>query len=188
MHAQTHVRVCTTALTLSPTPSSFALVVSGKKCSNTASGSRSGVNGNGHCEAGNGGTLDDCLQCVLSNSACSDEFVNWQPAGGHYCKCVAAGDQCSARATDANYEVYRYATASPSFSPTTATTTPTPPPTCPPVRPPVRPSVCPSGTAWQSTAENSTPVNGMARTAKHDTARLRTAHHRDWNWGLGLRG
>ena len=87
-----------------------SLVQSGVKCSNTAAATNAGVNNFGHCEAGNGGAFEDCAACVRANAACSSAVTSWQPENAaHYCKCVAAGDDCAARSGDSNYNVYRLA-------------------------------------------------------------------------------
>ena len=91
-----------------PAPGGATIIViaPNKKCKNTA-GQGGGVNKFGHCEAGNGGTFDDCLACVTANAKCASGVVNWQPgAGEHYCKCVNVGDPCTAQDADNNYNVY----------------------------------------------------------------------------------
>ena len=83
------------------------IIATGKKCKNTAATSATGVNLHGHCAAGNGGTFNQCVECVRGNSACSSDVTSWQPESTQkYCKCVAANDDCSEREDDDNYNVY----------------------------------------------------------------------------------
>ena len=67
------------------------------------------------CTAGNGGTLQDCENCVNGNAACSSGWFSWQPDNPeHKCKCTdldcsGSSKQKAGQPVGGYYNIYKSA-------------------------------------------------------------------------------